>query len=255
MKIGLFPYVLSGLLLTSTGQLASQPLQPVTELSPQPTLIGPDGKPAYAAGTRAPDGMGVSMDMTPGVGEMEDGVWVDGTVGTPLKAGDRMPAGSMVQDIDGNPFDLNTAVASQPTILIFYRGGWCPYCNAHLRELQSSVPALEEMGYQILAISTDTPEALKVTAEEQQMSYQLLSDVKVSVADGFGLKFRVKDNYLDHVKNDRGTDLVAQNGGNLLTPGAFVMSTDGVIRFAYVNQNFTVRVSQEVLLKAARDAL
>lgn len=255
MKLTIRSALFSALLLFSVGFLQAQPPQQPADNSIQPTLIGPDGKPAYAPGTVAPDGIGVSMDMTPGVAEMENGIWVEGSVGTPLSAGDRMPPDSVVADMDGKPFDLNAAVASQPTILIFYRGGWCPYCNAHLRELQSSVPALEEMGYQILAISTDTPEALKVTAEEQQMSYQLLSDVKVSVADGFGLKFRVKDNYLDHVKNDRGTDLVAQNGGNLLTPGAFVMSTDGVIRFAYVNQNFTVRVSQEVLLKAARDAL
>ena len=166
-----------------------------------------------------------------------------------------MPAKSVVRTLDGKEFDLNAAVASQPTVLIFYRGGWCPYCNAHLRELQQSAPALAEMGYQILAISTDTPDALRATLDRLELDYQLLSDASVEVADSFGLKYKVKDEYLGHVKNDHETDLVAQNGGYLLTPGAFVMSTDGVIRFAYVNMNYAVRIRQESLLKAARQAL
>jgi peroxiredoxin len=210
---------------------------------------------ALPIGTPAPDGIGATVGPSPGAGEMKQGPWLEGSVGTPLTAGARMPANSVVRTVDGAEFDLNAAVASRPTVLIFYRGGWCPYCNAHLRELQESAPALEEMGYRILAISTDAPAALQATMDRHELSYQLLSDASVEVADRFGLKYKVSDQYLGHVKNDHGTDLVAQNGGHLITPAAFVMDTDGVIRFAYVNMNFSVRITQESLLKAAREAL
>jgi peroxiredoxin len=215
----------------------------------------PSPTSGVAAGTAAPDGIGVTTARAPSAGNMDTGPWVDASVIKPLPAGVKMPANSIVQTVDGKSFDLNMAVAKQPTVLIFYRGGWCPYCNAHLRELQNSVGALQAMGYQLLAISTDTPAALRETLTEDKLSYQLFSDSQVAVAAKFGLRYKVVDSYLGHVKNDHKTDLVAQNGGYLLTPGAYILDTKGMIRFAYVNNNYAVRISQDALLKAAKDAL
>jgi peroxiredoxin len=220
-----------------------------------PSTGRPKTPPGGEAGTRAPDGVGVLVADSPGAGPMSSGPWVEGSLLEPLKAGARMPTGSIVTTIDDKSFDLNAAVASKPTVLIFYRGGWCPYCNAHLRELQKSAPALQAMGYQLLAISTDTPAGLRKTLSEDQLSYQLLSDVSLAVATQFGLKYKVQQYYLDHLSKDHDTDLVQQNGGYLLTPGAFIMDTTGVVRFAYVNTNYAVRISQDALLQAAREAL
>ena len=41
----------------------------------------------------------------------------------------------------------------------------------------------------------------------------------------------------------------------LPVPSAFVVGTDGVIRFTYVNPDYKVRVDPDVLLAAARAAL
>jgi peroxiredoxin len=125
---------------------------------------GPSG--GVPAGTPAPDGVGVTMSRAATAGEYDTSVmtfvpWEDASVIRPLPAGARMPADTRVLTVDGRPFDLSAAVAGKPTVLIFYRGGWCPYCNAHLRELQKSVGALRQMGYQLLAVSADTPEALR----------------------------------------------------------------------------------------------
>lgn len=107
--------------------------------------------------------------------------WTDSDAIKPLPVGTKIPAASTVMTMDGEPFDLNAAVTSQPTVLIFYRGGWCPYCNAHLRELQQSVPALTEMGYQLLAISPDAPAELSSLEKDANLSYELLSDKDVAV--------------------------------------------------------------------------
>lgn len=211
--------------------------------------------PSIPIGTVAPDGLGATVGLSQSAGVQEQGPWEEGSVGTPLQVGASMPADSVVQTVDGKSFDLNAAVAEKPTVLIFYRGGWCPYCNAHLRDLQKSVGALREMGYQLLAVSTDTPAALRATLESEKLDYQLLSDSTVAVAKKFGLTYKVIQAYLDHVKNDRGTDLQAQNGGYLVTPAVYVLDRKGVVRFMYANQNFTVRLKQDVLLDAARAAL
>jgi peroxiredoxin len=183
------------------------------------------------------------------------GPWEDAATIKPLPTGATIPARSVVQTVDGKSFDLNAAVALQPTVLVFYRGGWCPYCSAHLRDLQKSIGALRELGYQLLAVSTDTPAALRATMSKEKLDYQLLSDSQVTVAKSFGLTYKVVDSYLAHVKNDHQTDLVVQNGGYLLTPAVYVLNKKGEIRFLYANNNYTVRLKQDILLKAARDAL
>ena len=227
---------------------------------PPPIPLSPE---LVNKGAKAPDGIGEAVrDRTRTVGEMSAETmtytpWEDASVINPLPVGATIPDGSNVLTMDGEPFSLNDAVASQPTVLIFYRGGWCPYCNAHLRQLRESVPALQEMGYQLLAISPDKPEQLRDMDKDANLGYQLLSDENVAVGEAFGLRFKLTQRYIDHVVSVQGPekDLGKQNMGYMLTPGAFVLDTNGVIKFAYVNNNYTVRVGQQALLDAARDAL
>ena len=68
---------------------------------------------------------------------------------SPLLIGESIPMVSL-KDVNGKSFDLNRAIASKPSILIFYRGGWCPYCTKQLSGLQELLPELETMGYQSL---------------------------------------------------------------------------------------------------------
>ena len=41
-----------------------------------------------------------------------------------LMTGEQVPSGLTALDSSGEPFDLSSALKSQPTLLIFYRGGW-----------------------------------------------------------------------------------------------------------------------------------
>jgi peroxiredoxin len=186
----------------------------------------PPGDPpplSVTAGTRAPDGIGVTTAPSTSADKLAYGNWVDISVVRPLQPGAKIPPACIVQTVEGKPFSLNAAVASRPTVLIFYRGGWCPYCNAHLRQLQGSMQALQAMGYQLLAISSDTPKELRDTLTKDKLSYQLLSDSKIEVAAKFGLRYKANDEFLNRLKNGEGSgygpDLTAQNGGYLLTPG------------------------------------
>ena len=40
-------------------------------------------------------------------------------------------------------------------VMLFYRGSWCPYCNAQLRAFQRSNAALADAGVQVAAMSVD----------------------------------------------------------------------------------------------------
>ena len=216
-----------------------------------------------AAGDAAPDGLGITMGRSPTAGAYNEDTltyvpWEDASEIDPLPQGAVLPAGSQARDRSGAVVDLNAAVRAQPTILIYFRGSWCPFCNAHLRELQGSVDELGAMGYQVLAVSTDTVDGINAHDESTNYSYELLSDGSLELAARLGLKFRVAQEYIDHVRAlppGVAFDLVERNGGYLAVPATYVFDTDGVARFVYTNTNYTVRIRQEALLQAARDAL
>ena len=63
-------------------------------------------------------------------------------------------------DLEGKDVTLHAIIAGKRTVLIFYRGSWCPYCNAHLSDLVTVEEELRSLGYQIVAISPDRPEEL-----------------------------------------------------------------------------------------------
>ena len=225
------------------------------EAPPDPFGRQPGQPPGAVAGEEAPDGFGVVVANSQGAGELRNKTWVEGSHGTPLIAGQNVPADIVVRTLDDEPYDLNAAIASQPTILMFYRGGWCPYCNVYLKDLQTVVPELRDMGYQVLAVSSDPPGEILTELADAAIDYTLLSDQSLDVAARFGLRYKVNQQYIEHVLAGRNIDLVAQNGGYLLTPAAFVINTDGEIVFAYANRNYSVRLKNDVLLDKARAAL
>ena len=174
----------------------------------------------------------------------------------PLAVGASRPSVTL-QTAAGAAFDLAAAVRRQPAVLIFYRGGWCPYCNVHLGQLQEAEADLRALGYQILAISPDRPEKLAESVEKLQPDYVLLSDRTMAAAQAFGIAFRVDDATLEKYKGF-GIDLEAASGEThhlLPVPAVFIVGTDGRIRFAYANPDYKVRLSPEELLTAAKAAL
>jgi peroxiredoxin len=174
----------------------------------------------------------------------------------PLLVGDSIPELEL-QTAGGKAFDLKQAVAKQLTVLIFYRGGWCPYCNLQLGQIQTIEMQLRQLGYQILAISPDRPEKLIESVNSHKLTYTLLSDHAMKAARAFGIAFRVDDATLEKYKG-YGIDLEAASGEThhlLPVPAVFIVGTDGLIKFSHANPDYKVRLEPDVLLAAARAAV
>jgi peroxiredoxin len=159
--------------------------------------------------------------------------------------------------LGGKEVSLKTLIAQKPSVLIFYRGGWCPYCNLQMGQLVNIEPELRRMGYQILAISPDKPEELEKSLEKHQINYTLLSDRTMALTHAFGLAYRVSPEILEKMKGF-GVDLDGSTGNHLHllpVPAAYVVDMKGVIHFVYFNADIKVRVNPDDLLKAAKAAL
>ncbi|MBC8205677.1 MAG: AhpC/TSA family protein [Kiritimatiellales bacterium] len=172
----------------------------------------------------------------------------------PLRVGDTVPDVTL-HTAEDTHFALREEVMTQPTVIIFYRGGWCPYCNRHLSALQTIEQQLLEMGFQILAISPDRPEKLRETAEKDNLTYQLLSDSSMEAARAFGIAFQLDDTTVKKYKEEYKIDIEADSGQThhqLPVPAVFIADVEGKIIFGHTNPDYKVRLTPEAIITVAR---
>ena len=173
----------------------------------------------------------------------------------PVKTGDRAPSATLSR-LDGTSVSLGELYADKSLMMVFYRGGWCPYCNTHLMEVGQVEPELTEMGFDVVAISPDRPAKLNESMEKGEFKYELLSDADMSLSKAFGLAFRVDDATIGKYK-DYGIDLEDASGHDhylLPVPAVYIIDTKGTIQFAHWNPDYKNRIDNEALLSAAREA-
>ena len=130
-----------------------------------------------------------------------------------LKVGDAVPDVTLRTEQD-QVVSVRKLVSEKPTVLIFYRGGWCPYCNRHLQALVGIEDDLNKAGAQLLAISMDTPAKLKETPQHEKLNYRLFSDSDGAAATAFGIAFKVDDTLVKKYKDAYKIDLEAASGND-----------------------------------------
>ena len=186
------------------------------------------------------------------------------------RADDKMPAaaqlgvGQMVPAVsvhapDGTVVNLSETVKTKPAVLIFYRGGWCPYCNTHLGALNEIEADLTAAGYQLLAISPDQPAKLHdAPKRKEKPAYTLLSDQDAAAIDAFGISFVVPDELVAKYKSSYKIDLEADSGRThhkLPHPAVYIVDSKGKIRFAHVDPDYKKRLDPAKILAAAKAAM
>lgn len=175
----------------------------------------------------------------------------------PLMNGQKIPFTVEVTTLKGNKLPLGDIVKNKKTILFFYRGGWCPFCNTQMGQLKKIQGKLNKLGFQLIGISTDNVQDLKKNIGKHQLDYQLLADFNSVTSQAFGLAFyssqKVTDKYL--VKMDLKNPLQKNKSGDerlvLPVPAIYVIDSKGLVQFNYVNPNYKVRLHEDLLLKAA----
>jgi peroxiredoxin len=174
----------------------------------------------------------------------------------PLLIGAAAPD-SPLRTMDGTGTTLKAVLGGKPGVVIFYRGGWCPYCNAHLREIKSVQKKLAALGYATVAISPDRPEELQKTARKHALPYALLSDSRFDAARAFGVAYQLDADTLKKYAT-YGVDLRKASGEPhdwLPVPSVFLLGRDGTVDFVYANPDYRVRLKASVLIAAASAAL
>lgn len=156
----------------------------------------------------------------------------------------------------GHTLTLDGLLADGPVILTFYRGAWCPYCNIALRALQRHHEAITARGARLVAVSPQIPDESLTLSEKHDLAFDVLSDIGSDTAKQYGLAFDLPDD-LATVYDKLGFDLQRVNHGHPRTlplPATYVIDRDGVIRWAFVDADYTTRAEPADIL-AALDAM
>jgi peroxiredoxin len=147
-----------------------------------------------------------------------------------------------------------------PLIVSFFRGSWCPYCRKTLEALESALPRIEAAGGQLVALTPDTGAHLASARRMHSSNYEVLSDVDGAVSLQFGTLIRVPKPYRE-LLTEFGIDLAERHGNAgwfIPMPATFVVDRAGLIRYTFVNVDYTHRAEPDdivdILLRLKRDA-
>ncbi|QDT03669.1 Putative peroxiredoxin bcp [Rubripirellula lacrimiformis] len=175
--------------------------------------------------------------------------------GQAIAVGQRAPDFELPNS-NGDPTKLSGLLRRGPVVLMFYRGGWCPYCNLQLRAMQTRLSEIHALGAELVAISPQVPEQSLSMIEKAELEFPVLSDQDARVAAQFGVAWQVPELILDHMRKDRGLDLAQINNGNaavLPIPATFVLSADGVVIWRYVNVDYRSRAEPDDVIMALKN--
>ena len=167
---------------------------------------------------------------------------------SPILIGETLPNGNF-QNAEGDYVQLKAVLEEKPTVLVFYRGGWCPYCNVQLSGLVEIEDDVLELGYQIVAISPDDYKNLQSTIENNSTKYKLLSDPNGKFIKEIGIAFKTSSSLKEYIT---GKGQKGETSSVMPAPTVMIVDKKGVIKFEYINPNYKERISGEMLLSVLK---
>lgn len=159
-----------------------------------------------------------------------------------LSVGQPLPDFS-VEDTAGQSVSARELLG-QPTLFMFYRGNWCPFCMGQVREVAEQYKALSERGVRVALISPQPTELTERVAQMFDIPYRFLVDRDLQAARSLGIV---------HEHGVPAGPLVRQFGRDTVLPTVIITDADGKILFTDQTDNYRVRPDPRVFLRVLSD--
>ena len=150
--------------------------------------------------------------------------------------GDELPR-FVLNDQAGNE---RTLPLEKPTVLVFFRGQWCPYCRWELTGLQTINRSVTDLGGEILGVSPDSAVESEELRQKLSLAFGILSDSDLTVMDRFGLR---------HIGGRAAT------GEDKPFPTTFIVDANGIVKAKIENDTYRDRPSPKDVLAALKEAI
>ncbi|MDZ4297787.1 MAG: peroxiredoxin family protein [Moraxellaceae bacterium] len=147
-------------------------------------------------------------------------------------------------DIDGHTW-TSRDLSQQPALWLFYRGNWCPFCMAQIREIAASYRELSARGVKIYLISPQPEENTYTLAKQFDVPMTFLTDLNNEAARRLGI---LAENGLPTGLQVLGYD------SDVPMPTVFITDANGRLIYSDLTSNYRLRPEPEDFMKALDDA-
>lgn len=159
----------------------------------------------------------------------------------------------ILPDAFGGTTSLLGMLDDGPVVLLWYRGGWCPYCNLTLHAYGERLPEMRALGATLVAISPELPDRTLTTAERNGLGFEVLSDENNGVARDYGVLFDVPEAVWSRYQGAFQVDGYYSHGRAELPLGAtYVIDRDATIVYAFLDADYRNRADPEAVLEVLR---
>lgn len=170
-----------------------------------------------------------------------------GITSTAKQVGNKAPNFTLNNAL-GKPVELKDYLKKGKVVLTWYRGGWCPYCNMTLHQLQQELPNFKANGASLIALTPELPDKSISTAEKNDLEFEVLSDVGNKIAKEYGIVFKLTDEVAGMY--NKGFDMNSYNGdesNELPLAATYIIDENGEIIYAFLDADYRNRAEPSEL--------
>jgi len=177
----------------------------------------------------------------------------DENIATGIALGKKVPD-FCLKNHQGEDISLNEVLQTSPVVLSFYRGDWCPVCQAELKAQQEALEEITALGGRLLAIAPQTSEKAFQLYQALGLEFELLSDPEQKIIKEYQLQFEVPEVlrkfYGGVIKQEN------SNGSWLLPiPATFILDQQGIVCGRYVSADYLKRMEPIEIVKVLEGLL
>ncbi|MBX2841717.1 MAG: AhpC/TSA family protein [Flammeovirgaceae bacterium] len=181
-----------------------------------------------------------------------DAVRNSGILDKALKKGDKAKD-FLLKNALSEPIQLSEYLSRGPVVLMWYRGGWCPYCNLELKAMQDILPEINSLGGNLLALTPELPDKSISTKEKHLLEFEVLSDVGNRTAWDYGLVFKLHDDVAKiYAKNFNLQEYNGDNSNELPIAATYVIDKKGTIQYVFLDAEYRNRAEPEEIIKVLK---
>ncbi|WP_158976603.1 peroxiredoxin-like family protein [Cellulophaga sp. L1A9] len=150
----------------------------------------------------------------------------------------------------GEKITLYDELKNGPVILMWYRGGWCPYCNMQLHYMQEALPEFKKLGASLLAITPETPDNSISTKEKNNLEFEVLSDLDNKVGYQYKVVFKLTEDVKEIYENGFGlSNFNGNDKGELPLAATYIIGQDKIIQYAFLDADYRNRAEPQDVLE------
>jgi len=156
-------------------------------------------------------------------------------------------------DAHGAATTLYAAAGEGTSVLLFYRGAWCPYCNIALSVYQERLlPQLTGRGVRLVAVSPQKPDGSLTMQQKNSLAFTVVSDPGNAIATRLGILTRPSAE-ARATQLSLGLDLADINADGTITvpmPATVILDSARTVRWIDVHPDYSTRTEPQQVIDA-----